>query len=78
MLLFVDIEEVVLVDGRCGPLAFQLEYHDSIVVASSEEVDFRMRCDCPEPVVLTLEGLDRGSAIEVPNTDGFRELLAIA
>ena len=29
MLLLGDVEECVLVDGRCWPLTFQLEHHDT-------------------------------------------------
>lgn len=69
MLLLGDVEEVVLVDGGCGSLTFQLEYHHTIVVTGSEQVDLGMRRDDPEAVVFPLERLDGGSSVEIPYTN---------
>ena len=69
MLVLCDVEEIVLVDGRGGPLALELEDHDTVVVARSEEVDLGMGGDDPETVVFALEGLDRCPLIQIPDSE---------
>lgn len=49
-LILGDIEELVLVDSRCGPFPFELENHDTGIVASSEQVDLGVGSNDPKPV----------------------------
>ena len=69
MLLLGDVEEIVLMYSRCGTLALKLEDHNSIIMACREKVDLWMGRNYPETVILPLEGLNRSSSIEVPNSD---------
>lgn len=40
-------------------------------MTSCEEVDLRVRCNDPEPVILTLKGVHRGPLIQIPDPDGL-------
>lgn len=66
MLLLGNVKDVVLINGRSGPLALELEHHNTIVVTSSEQVDFRMSSDDPDPIVLPLKGVDYGTLVKIP------------
>lgn len=58
MLLFSNVKELILVYGRCRPLSLELEYHDTVIMARREKIDFWMGCNNPKSVVLALERLD--------------------
>ena len=69
MLLFCDVEQLVLVYGGRRSLPLQLEDHDTSVVTGGEEVDLRVGSNDPESVHIPLEGLDRSSLVQVPSTN---------
>lgn len=71
MLLLGDVEQGVLVDGHCRPLALQFENHDTVIVTCSKKVDLWVCSNDPEAVVFALEALYAGSLVQVPNPDGF-------
>ena len=54
-----------------GALALELEDDQPVIVASSEKVQFRMRREHPETIVLSPERLDRGALGEVPHANGL-------
>ena len=60
-----------MVHSRRGPFPFELEDHNTSVVTGSEQVDFGVGRDDPEPVLIALERLDGGPLVEVPYSNGF-------
>jgi len=71
MLLLVDEEKIALVNGIGRALSLELENHHTIVMTGSEKVNLRMCCNYPETIILSLEGLNGGTLIKIPNPDSF-------
>lgn len=69
MLLLRNIEKLVLVNGRRGALALQLEDHHTSVVTSGEQVHLRVGSNDPESVLVALERLDGSPLIKIPHAD---------
>jgi hypothetical protein len=57
-------------DGPGWTLSLQLEYLETGVVASSEEVCLRVGSEDPEPIGLTAEGLNGAAHVGIPDADG--------
>ena len=55
MLIFRDIEELILIYSRGGSLPLKLENHDPIIMAGGEEVDLGMCGNDPEAIIFALE-----------------------
>jgi hypothetical protein len=55
MLLLRDVEQLILVNSRSWSFPLKLEYHNTIVVTSSEQVDLRVSGNDPEAVIFALE-----------------------
>lgn len=76
-----NVIECIVVNGECWAFTLQLENNESTVVASSKEIEIRMRCKNPETVVFTAECLYGGTLGQVPNADrlvfsaGYDELV---
>ena len=69
MLLLGDVEELVLVNSRGRALALQLEHHHTSIVTGGEQVHLRVGSNNPKSVLIPLERLDRGTLVEIPDTD---------
>ncbi|KAI6755905.1 hypothetical protein HG531_005011 [Fusarium graminearum] len=71
VLLLSDVEEKVLVHSRSRAFSLQLEDHNTVIVTSSKKIDLGMGCNNPEAVVLSLERLDSGSLVQVPDANSL-------
>ena len=71
MFILGNVEEGVLVKIGSWSFSFQLEDHDSVVVAGRKQVDLGVSSNDPEPIVFSLEALHACSLVQVPHADGF-------
>ena len=68
MFLLGYVEELILIDRESWSFALELEHHNAVIMARSEQIDFWMGRNHPKSIVFPFERLYRSSFVEVPNT----------